>query len=87
MGGLPSGGIVGENRSTQSKTTVRSKRVGPLGSNGVLLLGSHSVIFLLVFIFFKVLFNTFNLKILFTKFTEEWTHTKKKEKSQHRTGL
>ena len=33
MGGipLPSRGIVGKNRRTQSKTTVRSKRVGPLG--------------------------------------------------------
>ena len=33
MGGIPppSGGIVGENRRTRSKTTVRSKRVGPLG--------------------------------------------------------
>ena len=41
MGGipLPSRGIVGKNRS---KTTVRSKRVGPLGSNGAPLLGSHS---------------------------------------------
>ena len=28
----PSGGKVGKNRSTRSKTTVRSKRVGPLGS-------------------------------------------------------
>ena len=46
-GGIPppSGGIVGENRSTQSKTTVKSKRMGPLGSNGALLLGSHSVLF------------------------------------------
>ena len=34
MGGipLPSRGMLGKNRSTQSKTTVRSKRVGPLGS-------------------------------------------------------
>ena len=33
MGGIPppSRGIVGKNRSTHSKTTVRSKRVGPLG--------------------------------------------------------
>ena len=52
MGGIPplSGGIVGENQSTRSETSVRSKRVGPLGSNGSPLLGSHSVIFLLVFI-------------------------------------
>ena len=41
----PSRGKVGENRSAQSKTTVRSKRVGPLGSNGAPLLGSHSDIF------------------------------------------
>ena len=36
MGGIPSpnGGIVGKNQSTQRKTTVRSKRVGALGSNG-----------------------------------------------------
>ena len=36
MGGIPppSRGIVGKNRGTWSKTTVRSKRVGPLGSNG-----------------------------------------------------
>ena len=40
----PSGGIVGENRSTRSKTTVSSKRVSPLGSNGTPLLGSHSAI-------------------------------------------
>ena len=34
MGGilLPSRGIVGKNRSSRSKTTVRSKKVGPLGS-------------------------------------------------------
>ena len=52
MGGIPRpwGGIVGKNWSAQSKTTVRSKRVGPQGSNGALLLGSHSAIFLLVFI-------------------------------------
>ena len=33
MGGIlpPSRGIVGKNRSTGNKTTVRSKRVGPLG--------------------------------------------------------
>ena len=30
----PSGDIVCENQSTRSKTTLRSKRVGPLGSNG-----------------------------------------------------
>ena len=36
----PPGGIVGENWSTRSKTTVSSKRVGPLGSNGAPLLGS-----------------------------------------------
>ena len=44
MGGIPppSGGIVGKNWSTQRKTTVSSKRVGPLGSNGAPLLGSHS---------------------------------------------
>ena len=30
-----SGGIVGKNQSTRSKTTVRSKRVGPLGSRWV----------------------------------------------------
>ena len=29
---LPSRGIVGKNRSARSKTTVRSKKVGPLGS-------------------------------------------------------
>ena len=53
MGGIPppSGGMVGKNRSTRSKTTVKSKRVGPLGSNGAPLLGFHSVIFLLVFYF------------------------------------
>ena len=28
----PRSGIVGKNRSTRSKTTVRNKRVGPLGS-------------------------------------------------------
>ena len=35
-GGIPppSGGIVCKNRSTRIKTTVRSKRVGPLGSRG-----------------------------------------------------
>ena len=42
----PSGGIVGKNRSTRRKTTVRSKRVGPLGSNGAPLLGSHSDTFI-----------------------------------------
>ena len=54
-GGIPppSRGIVGDNRSTRSKTTVRRKRVGPLGSNGAPLLGSHRVIFLLVFIYRK----------------------------------
>ena len=33
-GGIPppGGGIVGKNRSTRSKTTVRRERVGPLGS-------------------------------------------------------
>ena len=31
---MPSGGIVGEKRSTRSKTTVRCKRVGPLGQEG-----------------------------------------------------
>ena len=51
MGGIPppSRGIVGENRSTRSKTTVRSKKVGLLESNGPPLLGSHDVIFLFVF--------------------------------------
>ena len=39
---LPSKGKVGKNWSTRSKTTVRSKRVGPLGSNWAPLLGSHS---------------------------------------------
>ena len=39
---LPSRGKVGKNRSPRSKTTVRSKRVSPLGSNGAPLLGSHS---------------------------------------------
>ena len=55
MGGipLPSGGLVGENQSTQSKTAVRNKRVGPLGSYVAPLLGSHSVVFLLVFIYFN----------------------------------
>ena len=39
-GGIPSpsGGIVGKGHSTGSKTTVGSKRVGPLGSNGAPLL-------------------------------------------------
>ena len=36
---------VGKNRSARSKTTVRSKRVGPLRSGGAPLLGSHSDIF------------------------------------------
>ena len=38
----PSRGKVGKNWSTRSKTTVRSKRVGPLGSNGAPLLRFHS---------------------------------------------
>ena len=41
----PSRGKVGKNLSTRSKNTVRSKRVGPLGSNGAPLLGSHNDIF------------------------------------------
>ena len=47
MGGIPppSRGIMGKNRSTQSKTPDRSERVGHLESNGAPLLGSHSVIF------------------------------------------
>ena len=36
---------MGKNRSARSKTTVRSKRVGPLKSGGAPLLGSHSDIF------------------------------------------
>ena len=42
---LPGRGKVGKNRSARSKTTVRSKRVGPLKSGGAPLLGSHSDIF------------------------------------------
>ena len=38
----PSRGKVGNDWSTRSKTTLRIKRVGPLGSNGAPLLGSHS---------------------------------------------
>ena len=49
MGGIPSpsGDIVGKNRS---KTTVRSKSLGPLGSNEAPLLGSHSVTFLFIYL-------------------------------------
>ena len=45
----PSRGKVGKNRSTLSKTTVRSKRVGPLGSRAGPLIFSHSVKLLLFF--------------------------------------
>ena len=46
---------MGKNWSTQGKTTVRNKRVGPLGSNGAPLLGSHSDTFLLVFVQYSLL--------------------------------
>ena len=63
-GGIPppSRGIVGKNQSTQGKTTVRSKRVGPLGQNGAPLLGSHSVTFFLLFFHWKSFrLNAFNV--------------------------
>ena len=52
MGGIPSpsGDIVGKNRS---KTTVRSKSLGPLGSSEAPLLGSHSVTFLFIYLFIR----------------------------------
>ena len=54
---MPGGGIVGKNRSTWSKTTVRSKRVGPLETRTV---GSNFIISIL----FPVL-NCYNRADLF----------------------
>ena len=49
----PGGGIVGENRSTRSKTTVRRERVGPLGSRwGPLLLVPYSDTFYFICVLF-----------------------------------
>ena len=66
QGGIPppSGGIVSENPSTRNQTTIMSKRVGPLGSNGAPLLGSNSVILYWCFNYdwLKLLKTGFKLK-------------------------